>query len=114
MYSVFEKDGMTSDKYFMYHVANDIEFQTSAPIKKLAANGIDDSQFDGKEQLVLSGYQRFVDALVSQANVEVYLKYKVQSVKWIGNENQIVCKNGITVYAKNVVVAIPLGPLKLK
>jgi hypothetical protein len=49
MYSVFEKDGVITDKYFMYHVASDIEFQTSAPIKKLAANGIDDSQFDGKE-----------------------------------------------------------------
>lgn len=96
----------------MFHVANDIEFQTSAPINKLAANGIDDSQFEGKEELVLSGYQRFVDALVSQANVEVYLNQKVEKITWIESENEILCENGVTVYAKNVVVAVPIGVLK--
>lgn len=98
----------------MFHVANDIEFQTSASINKLAANGIDDSQFEGKEELVLSGYQRFVDALVSQANVQVYLNQKVEKITWIEseNENEILCENGVTVYAKNVVVAVPIGVLK--
>lgn len=43
----------------MFHISNDTEFQTSGSIKNLAANTFDDDEFDGKEMLILSGYQRF-------------------------------------------------------
>lgn len=44
MEQAFAKLGkdVLNNKYFMYNVSNDVEFQTSGPINKLAANGLDD------------------------------------------------------------------------
>ena len=37
-----------SDKFFMYNVANDVEFQTSGGISQLSAQTLDDEEFEGK------------------------------------------------------------------
>ncbi len=51
---------MLSNKYFMYNVSNDIEFQTSGGFHQLSAQyAQSDSQFDGTEMLVTTGYQAF-------------------------------------------------------
>lgn len=39
---------MLEDKYFMYNVASDVEFQTSGGLSTLAANGLDDDEFEGQ------------------------------------------------------------------
>lgn len=50
MEQAFAKLGknVLNDKYFMYNVSNDVEFQTSGSISKLAANTLDDDEFKGK------------------------------------------------------------------
>ena len=35
-----EQKGILQDKFFMFHISNDVEFQTSGGIKSLAANGL--------------------------------------------------------------------------
>ena len=37
--------GPVNDKYFMFHVSNDMEFQTSGSVGRLAGNGNDDDSF---------------------------------------------------------------------
>lgn len=64
--------------------------------------------------LVLSGYQRFVDALASKASFDVYLNQKIKQVAWKGGLSEVLCSNGIAVSAKNVVLAVPIGVLKAK
>lgn len=98
----------------MYNVANDVEFQTSGSIAKLAANGVDDDEFEGTEMLILSGYQKFVDTLAMSASFDVFLNQKVRKVAWSEEESQITVGNGVQVYAKNVVFAVPIGVLKAK
>ncbi len=66
----------------MYNVANDIQFQTSGSIFNLAANGADDDEYDGKEMLILSGYQRFVEALSTFAKFSVYVGQKIVKVNY--------------------------------
>lgn len=49
MESVFKRLGAPlNNKYFMYHVSNDMEFQTAGSISKLAGNANDDDEYDGK------------------------------------------------------------------
>jgi monoamine oxidase len=50
--------------------------------------------------------------LLNQTAVQVYVNQKVFKVVWSEEGNEIVCGNGITVYAKNVVIAVPIGVLK--
>jgi predicted NAD/FAD-dependent oxidoreductase len=64
--------------------------------------------------LILSGYQKFVDFLASTTNFDVYLNQKVKKVIWKEGESDVVCASGITVSAKNVVMALPIGVLKAK
>lgn len=71
----------------MYNVANDVEFQTSGSIAKLAANGVDDDEFEGTEMLILSGYQKFVDTLAMSASFDVFLNQKVRKVAWSEEES---------------------------
>lgn len=55
---------------FMYHVANDIEFETSASISQLSAkHAVDDDEFEGREMLILSGYQKFAQYLVDNHKI---------------------------------------------
>lgn len=42
---VQENKQLLKDKYVMYNVANDVQFQTSATPKTLSAQGNDDDQF---------------------------------------------------------------------
>ena len=112
----FEKQGedVLEDKYFMYNVASDVEFQTSGGLSTLAANGLDDDEFEGQQMLILSGYQRFVDALAAKVPFEVYLNQKVRKVVAKQEQTDVICASGITVSAKNVVFALPIGVLKAK
>lgn len=49
MEEAFKKRGANlNDKYFMFNVSNDIEFQTSGSISQLAANATDDDEYNGK------------------------------------------------------------------
>ncbi len=53
-----------------------------------------------------------METLASQARFDIYLNQKIQKISWNEDHNEIVCQGGITVYAKNVVVSVPLGVLK--
>ena len=66
----------------MFRVSNDVEFHTSGSIDKLAGNGPDDLEFTGTLQLVLGGYQTFVDTLLKQADVAFFLNNRVRKVSW--------------------------------
>ena len=50
MMDVFEKleEGILDNKYFMYNVASDVEFQTSSPLNDLSCQGGDDDEFEGE------------------------------------------------------------------
>lgn len=66
------------DKYFMFNVSNDIEFQISAPIDLIAAeHAEDDEEYDGKEMLVTSGYQALPVYLSQDKNIKVLLNHQV-------------------------------------
>ena len=83
MESVFKKLGAPlNNKYFMYHVSNDMEFQTAGSISKLAGNANDDDEYDGKQMLILSGYQKFPETLLQQAAVETFLNQKIKKIAW--------------------------------
>ena len=72
----------------MFNIASDIEFLTSGPISKLAGNGFDDEEFQGSQQVILSGFQRFADtALLKQADVKVNLNHKVKKITWKVTQN---------------------------
>lgn len=62
----------------MYHVANDVEFQTSGSIATLSAKlGGDDEEFEGDEELIVSGYQKFCQHIVDKYKIPVHLGHKV-------------------------------------
>lgn len=108
-----EGENVLEDKYFMYNVANDIEFQTSGSIDKLAATTADDDEFEGPEMLILSGYQRFVDALARKSSFPIYLNQKITKIAWDGTQSKLT-SGGISVYCDKVIIAVPIGVLKAK
>lgn len=79
---------MLANKYFMYHIGTNLEFETSGTIDKLSAVWDDDS-FDGSEQIIVSGYQRFPEALASEEKLKVLLNHRVTKVAYNGEENTI-------------------------
>lgn len=105
---------MLSNKYYMYHAANDIEFQTSGRLENISAEyGQDDEKFDGGEFLVTSRYQAWPEYLARHSNIKVLLNHSVVEVNSKNqNESTVKCANGKRFTTRKVVIAVPLGALK--
>ncbi len=53
-----------TNKFFMFKVSTDVEFETSSNIKDLSAEyGQDDEKFGGEESMIISRYQAFAEYL---------------------------------------------------
>lgn len=103
------------DKYFMYNVSSDIEFQTSGSIAIMSSqHAQDDSEYEGKEMLVTSGYQALPVFLSQDKNIKVLLNHQVVEIIREANGKSLVkCSNGESFEAPNVVISVPLGILKM-
>lgn len=77
---------------FMSLVSHDIEFEAASPIDKISAkHSTEDEAFDGTEQLVTSGYQRFVIFLSKNPNTTVLLGHKATEVVFDGESSIVRC-----------------------
>jgi monoamine oxidase len=103
-----------TNKFFMFKVSTDVEFETSSNIKDLSAEyGQDDAKFGGEESLIISRYQAFAEYLSKHQNINVLLNHVVNKVTSTGETSSTVsCSNGKTFTADKVVIAVPLGVLK--
>ena len=72
----------------------------------------DDDSFDGQEKMILSGYQRFPEALAESDNIRVLLNHEVVKIHHSGGLNTVTFRNGKWMRSKFVVISVPLGVLK--